>query len=332
LRLRVLISMQFAVVLVLTVAAGSSSARTTVSGAAARPAHAGAGSLPLPPKVNSIASEVPSSLQSKQPWQLATDANGNAPGEYIDPKSGVMKGSDIDVGYALCAVMGVTCKWNQVTFDSLIVQLKAGKYAFSIAGMTPRPEREKSIDFITYYQAGEVWITTKNGPSMKSALDMCGKRLATTSGIIEEADAWGFMGMKPGGTPIPGAVNHCKAAGKPDIKVLSFPSEPQADTTLLSGRSDVVWTDQGVANWVVKNSHGKLKVAGKACSVGRYGIALPKHSPLIKPISDALKYLIKNGYYLKIHKYWGNANGAVKVSDVKLNDNSTVGPSCVPKY
>jgi polar amino acid transport system substrate-binding protein len=229
--------------------------------------------------------------------------------------------------------MGVACKWNQVTFDSLIVQLKAGKYMFSIAGMTPRPAREKSVDFVTYYQAGEGWMErAQGGPVMKTALDMCGKKLATTSGIIEESDAWGFMGEKVGGTPIPGDVNHCKSAGKPDIKVLSFPSEPQADATLLSGRSDVVWTDQGVADWVVRNSHGRLKVAGPACSVGRYGIALPKHSPLIKPISDALRYLINNGDYTKILKHWGNADGAVKASAVKLNDNSTVGDSCVPKY
>lgn len=291
------------------------------------------GPAALPKKVARIAAEVPQSLRSKGVWQLATDANGNAPGEYTDPKTGKMLGSDIDLGYELCAVMGVTCKWNQVTFDSLIVQLKSGKYMFSIAGMTPRVPREKSVDFVTYYQAGEVWMEkAQGGPVMKTALDMCGKRLATTSGIIEEQDAWGFMGKQVGGTPIAGDIDHCKAAGKPDITIEAFPSEPQADATLLSGRSDVVWTDQGVADWVVHLSHGKLKVAGPPCSVGRYGIALPKHSPLIKPISDALKYLIGNGDYLRILQKWGNADGAIKSSAVKLNDNSVVGGSCVPKY
>lgn len=322
---RIFVSVLLAALTALALVSASQSAR--LAGNHIRQVAAGPG------KVAKIAAEVPQTLRSKQPWQLATDANGNAPGEYTDPKTGQMKGSDIDLGNELCAVMGVTCKWNQVTFDSLIVQLKAGKYVFSIAGMTPRPAREKSVDFVTYYQAGEVWMEkAQGGPVMKTALDMCGKKLATTSGIIEESDAWGFMGEKVGGTPIPGDVNHCKAAGKPDIHVLSFPSEPQADATLLSGRSDVVWTDQGVADWVVHKSHGKLKVAGPACSVGRYGVALPKHSPLIKPISDALKYLIGNGDYIKILKKWGNADGAVKASAVKLNDNSTVGSSCVPKY
>ena len=284
-------------------------------------------------KVDSIASEVPADMLKQAPWQLATDANGNAPGEYVDPATDKMVGSDIELGNELCAVMGVACTWNNVPFDDLIVQLKGGKYVFSIAGMTPRVAREEAgIDFITYFKAGEVWVELADGPQINSAVDMCGRRLATTSGIVEESDAWGFMGMEVGGKPIPGATNYCKAAGKPDITVLSFPSEPQADATLLSGRSDMVWTDEGVGDWIVHQSNGKLKVAGKACSVGRYGIALVRGSQLEKAITDALKYLIDKGHYIKIFEKWGNAGGAVASSDVALNDNSTVGASCVPKY
>lgn len=317
-KLRILILTQFAFVLALGLGLSSSSARTVSSAG--------------PVKVPRIANEVPASLKGKV-LQLATDANGNAPGEFINPSSGAMQGSDIDLGYELCKVMGVTCHWNQVTFDSLIVQLKAGKYLFSIAGMTPRAAREKSVDFITYFKAGEVWIEkAQGGPTIKSALDMCGRRVATTSGIIEESDAWGFMGKKVGGTPIPGAINHCKAAGKQDITVLAFSSEPQADATLLSGRSDMVWTDEGVADWVVHKANGKLKVAGKACDVGRYGIAFPRHSSLEKPITDALKYLIGTGDYVKILKKWGNASGAIPSSAVRRNDNSIIGSTCVPKY
>jgi polar amino acid transport system substrate-binding protein len=311
-----------AAVAALAVVIGTSSAQTS------RATHAAAAS---PPTVGKIAAEVPASFKGKT-LQLATDANGNAPGEFTDPQTGRMKGSDIDLGLELCKVMGVTCKWSQVAFDSLIVQLKAGKYAFSLAGMTPRVEREKSVDFITYFKAGQVWMEKKGGPAIHSALDMCGKKVAVQAGITEESDAWGFMGKKVGGGQIAGKKDHCKAAGKPDISVLSFPSEPQADATLLSGRSDLVWTDEGVADWVVHNSRGKLQVAGKACSVGRYGIALAKRSPLEKSLSDALRYLITHNYYVKVLQHWGNASGAIPASAVRLNDNSTLGPTCVPAY
>lgn len=330
-RLRISISAQLAVALLLATglaACGSSSGGTSASGTST----ASTSSSSEPPTVQSIANEVPASLRGKT-LQLATDANGNAPGEFTNSQTGAMEGSDIDLGLELCKVMGVACRWNQVSFDSLIVQLKAGHYSFSLAGMTPRPAREKSVDFITYFQAGQIWMEKADGGiSINSAVDMCGHRVAVQAGIAEESDAYGFMGKQVGGTPIPGAIDHCKAAGKPDIMVLSFPSEPQGDATLLSGRSDMVWTDEGVADWVVHESHGKLKTAGKACSVGRYGIAFPKHSTLEKPIAAALKYLIDNGYHLKILQKWGNASGAIPSSAIKLNANALVGTSCVPKY
>ena len=297
-----------------------------------------------PSKVASIAAEVPASMMALAPWQLATDGNGNAPGEYVDPGTGVMVGSDIDLGNELCKVMGIVCSWNNVVFDDLIAQLKAStpdevangdtpRYVFSIAGMTPRPAREQAgIDFITYFKAGQVWEELASGPPVTTAVDMCGRKVAVQAGIFEESEAWGFMGQEVGGKPIPGDKNNCQAAGKPDITVLSFPTAPEADAALLSGRADMEWNDEGPADWAVKLSHGKLKVAGQPCSVGRYGIALVKGSPLEQPITDALKYLIDSGDYIKIFQKWGNASGAIASTDVALNDNSFVGASCVPNY
>ncbi len=331
-RWRFLIAAQMAAA-VLVAACGTSASGTPTSA-----------NLTEPGKVASLAAEVPQSMLALAPWQLATDANGNAPGEYIDPSTGLPVGSDIDLGYELCKVLGVVCTWNNVVFDDLIAQLKAStpsevangdtpRYLFSIAGMTPRPAREAAgIDFITYFKAGEVWEELADGPPISTAVDMCGHTVAVQAGIIEESDAWGFMGKQVGGAPIPGDVDHCKEAGKPDITVLSFPTAPEADQALNSHRADFEWNDEGPADWAVKQSQGKWKVAGAPCSVGRYGIALVKGSPLEQPLIDALKYLIDNGYYVKIFQKWGNASGAITSADVKLNDNTTVGQSCVPSY
>jgi len=64
--------------------------------------------------------------------------------------------------------------------------------------------------------------------------------------------------------------------------------------------------------------------------VAPYGIALPKGSPLEKPITDAVKYLIDNGYYKTILQNWGVQAGAIQSSDVKINDNNSIGATCVP--
>ena len=102
---------------------------------------------------------------------------------------------------------------------------------------------------------------------------------------------------------------------------------------MLSGRASILWVDQPVADYQVKQSGGKMKLGGKPCSVAPYGIALPKNSPLEQPMTDAVKYLIdNNSYYKNILKNWGVEDGAIESSAVKLNDTAAVGESCVPSY
>lgn len=283
-------------------------------------------------KVDRIANEVPSDMKG-QTLQIAADATYE-PNEFVDATSGAISGWDIDFGNALCKVMGVTCTFQNVSFDTIIAQLKApnSRYQFSLSSWTPTQDRESGgIDFISYYKAGESWIVkSSGGPSVKSSVDMCGKSVAVESGTTEESDAWAFMGQGVGGAPLAGKTDGCKTAGKADIKVLSFEKQTEANSALLSGRADVGWLDQPVAAYQVKQSGGNFKLSGQPCSVSPYGIALLKGSKLEQPLTDAVKYLIDNGFYKQVLDKWGVADGAIKSSDVKLNDNNAIGATCVP--
>jgi polar amino acid transport system substrate-binding protein len=295
-------------------------------------------------KVASIASEVPSDMAALAPFQVATDAT-YAPNEYVDPDTGAIKGWDIDLGNAICKVMGVACTFNNVTFDDIIAQLKAStpsevaggdkpRYVMSISSWSPTMPREQNgIDFISYYKAGEAWLVkASGGATISKAADMCGHTVAVESGTTEESDAWGYMGQQVGGTPISGDTDNCKSAGKQPIKVASFATQTEANTALLSGRADFGWLDQPVADYQVKQSGGKLKIGGQPCSVAPYGIALVKGSKLEQPVTDAIKYLIDHGYYKTVLDNWGVADGAVTSADVTLNNNNSIGATCVPSY
>ena len=297
-----------------------------------------------PSTVASIAAEVPASIKALAPFQIATDAT-YAPNEFINPDNGAIQGWDIDLGASICAVMGVACTFNNVTFDDIIAQLKAStpaevaggdkpRYEFSISSWTPTQKREDGgIDFITYYKAGEAWLVKNGGPAISSAADMCGQTVAVEAGTTEESDAWGYMGKAAGGTPIAGDKDNCTVAGKQDITVLSFQTQTEANSALISGRATYGWLDQPVADYQVKQSNGQLKIGGQPCSVSPYGIALVKGSPLEQPITDALKYLIdNNSYYKNVLSAWGVTDGAVASSDVALNNNNSIGASCVPSY
>lgn len=283
-------------------------------------------------KVDHIASEVPSSMRS-QTLQIATDATYE-PNEFVDSSTGQITGWDVDFGLALCKVMGVQCQFQNVSFDTIIAQLKAAnsRYQFSLSSWSPTEDRENSgIDFISYYRAGESFIVkAQGGPTVNTTADLCGKKVAVESGTTEESDAWGYMGQGVGGAPQSGAKDNCKSAGKPPIQVLSFEKQTDANSALLSGRADVGFLDEPVAAYQVKQSNGQFKVSGQPCSVAPYGLALVKGSPLEQALTDAIKYVIDNGFYKQVLDKWGVADGAIGSGDVKLNDNNAVGATCVP--
>ena len=284
-----------------------------------------------PSKVASIAAEVPSSVPT--PIQIATDAT-YPPDESIDPTTGGVVGWDIDFGKAVCAAMGVVCTFNNVSFDNIIPQLTAStpRYLVSFSSFTPTSDREaKGIDFVSYYKAGEGWVVAASSNiTVNSAADMCGHTVAVETGTTEEGDAWAYIGKQIGGSPLAGGKDNCTAAGKQDLKVSNFEKQTDANTALLSGRADIGFLDSQIAAYQVKATGGKVKTSGQGCSVAPYGIALPKGSPLEKAIVDAVKYLIDNGYYKTILQNWSVADGAIQTSDVKINDNTSIGPTCVP--
>ena len=49
-------------------------------------------------------------------------------------------------------------------------------------------------------------------------------------------------------------------------------------------------------------------------------------------VTDAIKYLIDNHFYTKLLNTWGVADGAIASSAVTVNNNNSVGASCVPSY
>jgi polar amino acid transport system substrate-binding protein len=290
----------------------------------------GGGTSSGPTVQANIASEVPSAIKSKGAIQVATDAT-YAPNEFIDPASGQIQGWDIDFAKAISKVIGVPFVISNADFSTIIPDLGT-RYDIGVSSFSPTAEREKTVDFVTYYQAGEQWLIKVGGPSVSQAVDMCGKTIAVETGTTEESDAWGFMGKKPDGTPIAGDPNNCTTAGKPDITVHSFTKQTEANTDLTGGRAQVSWLDQPVAQYQVKVLPGQVQLTGQPCSVAPYGIAIAKGSGMIKPLQDAVKYLIDNGFYASILKQWNVSNGAIASSAVAVNNNNSVGASCVPSY
>ncbi len=268
-------------------AAGTSS---TTSGTASSSGAAGADAA--------VAALVPAAIKSKGTLTVAADAT-YAPDEFIASDGHTVVGMDADLMKAIAATMGLKADVKNATFDSIIPGLAASKYDVGASSFTDTKEREKTVDFVTYFTAGESFFTkASGGVAITSLNDLCGHTVAVEKGTTEETDA-GTQSKK------------CTSAGKPAVKVLSFPDQNGANLALSSGRAQLGFADSPVADYQVKQSGGQFKLVGPSIANAPYGLAVAKNSGLTKPMLAALQVLMKNGQYKAILTHWGVQSGAI---------------------
>jgi polar amino acid transport system substrate-binding protein len=249
---------------------------------------------------------VPASIKSKGTLTVASDAT-YAPNEFIASDGHTVVGMDADLMKALGDAMGLKVKIVNQTFDSIIPGLASGKYDVGASSFTDTKEREKTVDFVDYFVAGESFFTKASGGADISGIaDICGKSVAVEKGTTEESDAQA-QGAK------------CKKAGKSGVTVLSFPDQNGANLALSSGRAQLGFADSPVAEYQVKKSNGQFKLVGPSIENAPYGLAVPKNSGLAQPMLAAVKQLMSNGKYLAILKHWGVEAGAIPAAQVKIN-------------
>jgi len=245
-----------------------------------------------------VASEVPAAIKSKGTLTVAADAT-YAPNEFIGSDGKTVEGMDADLAQALAGVMGLKAKVVNATFDSIIPGLAAHKYDLGMSSFTDTKEREKTVNFVTYFSAGtSFYEKASGGPAITDLSSLCGTTVAVEKGTTQQADSTGQS-------------KKCTSAGKKPVKVLTFTDQNGANLAITSGRAQVGMADSPVADYQVKKSSGQFKLVGKPYGTAPYGIALPKDLKLEQPVLDALKVLMSNGKYMEILKKWGIESGAI---------------------
>jgi polar amino acid transport system substrate-binding protein len=284
-------------------AGGGGAATTAPSGGSSSSGGSGGSgaSAAADPAVEKL---VPATIKQKGTLTVAADAT-YAPDEYIAPDGHTVIGMDPDLVKALAAVMGLHANVVNATFDTIIPGLSSGKYDMGASSMTDNKTREKTVDFVTYFTAGESFYTkAQGGTSVATIADICGKTVAVEKGTTEESDA-NMQGTK------------CKAAGKPGVTVLVFPDQNGANLAVSSGRAQLGFADTPVAEYQVKLSNGQFKVVGQPYANLPYGFPFAKGSKLAPAVLAALKVLMKNGTYAQILKKWGLS--AQAISNPQIN-------------
>jgi len=255
-------------------------------------------------EVASIAAEVPAAIKSKGTLNIATEAQ-YAPNEFVASDGHTIIGMDPDLMKALGEVMGLKVNMVNANFETIIPGLAAGRYDLGASSFTDTKEREKTVDFVDYFSAGiSFYAKTSANPGVEELKDLCGKATAVEKGTVEQEEA-------------EAQSKKCATEGKQAVKVLSFPGQNAVNLAVSSGRAELGMADSPVVAYQIKQSNGQFKLIGKSYAFAPYGIAVPKHSGLAKPLLAALEHLIANGKYMQILEKWGIQAGAI--SEPKIN-------------
>ena len=211
------------------------------------------------------------------------------PGAYYNDK-GEWVGFDVDIAEEIAKRMG--CKLERVAVNNKtrIAFVQEGRIDISVANMTHKRERDKSIDFsITYFFDGQK-ILAKKG-AFKDLKSFVGKKVATMQGTTSEIDV----------------KNLLKKLGDADFEknVISFQKESECFQALQMGRAAGWSTDSTILIGYAAQDPGKWEVIGDFISDEPYGMGLPQDDSAWRDaVNFALQDIWNDGTYMKIYNKW----------------------------
>lgn len=257
-----------------------------------------------------LSAQVPDNIKADGKLLVAADA-AYAPNEFTLADSEEIIGMDVDLGKAIGGVLGLEVEFVNASFDGILAGIQAGRYEVGMSSFTDTKEREQTVDFVTYFQAGTSTMVVKCNPkNINSIEDLCGKAVGAENGTTQldqltKEDAEGSV------------VKACKDAGKEPPQAKGFPKQTDVNAALQAGRIDAYMADSPVVDYALKKTGDAFEKAGEDTDAAPYGIALPKNAGTMKEaVQAALQKLMDDGTYKKILDNWGVGDGGITESKI----------------
>ncbi|MGO4331386.1 ABC transporter substrate-binding protein [Cupriavidus sp. 2TAF22] len=168
---------------------------------------------------------------------------------YAYMEAGKPVGFDADFSRLLAAKLSLKPVFVDTRFPDLILGMRARRFDAIASALYVTSERSKLIDFIPYLKTGASLVVLAASPyAPPSPEALCGKRVASIKGA-----SW---------TPKLRKVSRetCRPKGEDEIKVLEFPTSPEAMMALRSQAADVMIEDAAVVHGMLAQSQNSLKV------------------------------------------------------------------------
>ncbi|MQY03385.1 ABC transporter substrate-binding protein [Actinomadura macrotermitis] len=240
---------------------------------------------------------VPDSIKSDGKIVIGTDAS-YPPNESVDAATRKITGWDVELAEAIGVKLGLKTQFENAGFDTIIPGVQSGKYELGVSSFTDNKEREKVVDFVTYYSAGTSWAALKGNPKGVNPDDACGKNIGVQQGTVQVED-------------LKARSKKCTDAGKPAINAVVRKQQTEVNNDLVAGKVDAMAADSPIVGGAAKKT-GKLDIIGQAYDTAPYGYAIGKNAGQMKEaVLGAVKSLIADGTYKKILEKWGVEQGAI---------------------
>jgi ABC-type amino acid transport substrate-binding protein/predicted Ser/Thr protein kinase len=224
-----------------------------------------------------------------------------APNEFKD-SSGAIVGFDVDLMNAVARTLGLKPDYRETAFESIIPSVQSDNFNVGASSFTDTVEREQQVDFVTYFQAGNLWARRTGTTVDPSAA--CGLKIGVAQGGLQQSQE------------IPAKSDACVAAGLSPIDMVVFTRQDDLTKALVAGQVDAMSADSPVTGFAVKLSAGVLETAGEVSDSAPYGWPVAKGSALAASLRQALDHLMQTGEYKTIATQWGVEKGMIDTSVV----------------
>ncbi|WP_042381018.1 ABC transporter substrate-binding protein [Streptacidiphilus melanogenes] len=265
-------------------------------------------------EVASLHAELPASVAKSGQLVIGVGAlpAGFPPLAFVGSDQQTLTGSEPDFGRLVAAVLGLKPVVQNSTWDNLFVGIDSGRTDVGFSNITDTEERKKKYDFASYREDNLAFEVTKsstwNFDGDYTAL--AGRTVAVGAGTNQEKILLEWQAK-------------LKAAGK-QLTIKYFPDDNATHLALVGGKIDAYFgPNPGIAYQIAQDAKtpnptrnaGTYSGAG-ATLQGLIAATTKKDSGLVKPIADAINYLIKNGQYATWLTAWNLSNEAVPTSQI----------------
>jgi len=259
---------------------------------------------------DSLNSLLPEEIKSA--GEIKVGINGiYAPMEYKDPATDELVGLDVDFANAVGELLGVKMVYDDQQFDQLINSVATGRDDMVLSGMSDTVERQKTLDFVDYFNSGTQAFTTKDlSGEITSLEDLSGKTLAVSAStdFYTTMEKW--------------SKDNLEADGKPGIKMLGVDSEASARLQMKQGRAEASAISPEVLGWIEKETPGEFVPVGEMLAPAPYGIAFNKDNAQLRDaVQAAVQKMIDDGSYQAILDQWNCGQAAVSEATVNGSTN-----------